>query len=259
MSEADVVVGFDVGNSWIKGAVRRGREWEPLLSVPTTPLDGVGARLRESLRGADPVLGRSVLCVVSSVCPPVNGALVESWKSAGGRAPVQFFGPDLPIPLPTIVREPSSVGADRLLCALGARELAGPPCIVVGVGTAITVDLVDREGRFAGGAIAPGLRLAVRVLHEGTACLPLVSPGLPKRVAGLDTVEAIRSGVYRFCRGGVHTLIELLSREEGAAEVPVVVTGGDAELLLPLRVDAPVRHVPDLIFVGMTAALSQQP
>ena len=136
---------------------------------------------------------------------------------------------------------------------------AGRPAVIVDVGTAITVDLVDREGRFAGGAIGPGLGLAARALHEGTACLPLVTPELPKRVAGLDTVEAIRSGVYRCCRGGVHSLVELLSREEGTAEVPVVVTGGDAELLLPLRVDAPVRHVPDLIFTGMTAALEQRP
>lgn len=257
MGESGLVVGFDVGNSWIKGAVRRGGgAWETVLRIPTAPLDNVGARLVQSLAGPSPVPGQCVRCAVSSVCPLVNAALVESWHSAGGAAAPEFFGGDLEIPIPTLVREPSRVGTDRLLCALGARELAGSPCIVVGVGTAITVDLVDADGRFAGGAIAPGLALAARALHEGTACLPLVEPKRPLRAAGLDTIEAIQSGTYEFCRGGVESLLESLGRQARAPEAPVLVTGGDADLLLPLRTDRAVRHVPDLVFAGMTAALA---
>jgi len=255
-TQAERVVAFDAGNSAVKCAVFAGGEWQVIVRVETRPLEGLSDRLRAALRAAGEAVPLAARCVVSSVCPAADRSLRDAWKGAGGAEEPRFFGRDIPIPMKTLVRRPERVGVDRLLCARGARELVGAPAIVVGVGTAITVDKVDRHGRFAGGAIAPGLQLAARSLHDGTACLPAVEVSRPERAVGLDTVEAMQSGIYSFCRGGISELIRLLRAGEGCEEAGVVVTGGDAELLLPLPVSGLVRYEPNLIFLGMSAALS---
>jgi len=249
------VVAFDVGNTCLKGAVLRGGRCEALFAIPTAPLESLGERLAESLTAcADSIPTGPRRWVASSVCPEADRVLAQDCLRRGVPGP-EMFGRDLPVPIPALVREPGRVGTDRLLCALGARAILGAPCIAVGAGTAITVDLVDAEGRFAGGAIAPGLRLSAWALHEGTSLLPLVEPSVPERAVGLDTVEAVRIGVHTFCRAGVAELVRLLSAEAGRGPVPVALTGGDATALLPLPANAQVRHVPELIFLGMAEAL----
>ncbi len=254
MGARQQIVGFDVGNTSTKAAVLSARGAEPVLSVPTEPVGTLAVRLGEGLRACGRVLPPGVRGVASSVCPEANGALQAFWRSSAPGGDLRIFGTDLAVPIPTLVREPDRVGTDRLLCALGARRAAGAPCVAVGAGTAITVDLVDAEGRFAGGAIAPGFALSAHALHEGTACLPLIEPSAPRGAVGLDTVEAIRSGIYQFCRAGVAALVERMGAQAGGP-IRVVVTGGDAPLLLPLEVAVPVLHVPELIFLGMAEAL----
>jgi type III pantothenate kinase len=153
------------------------------------------------------------------------------------------------------VREPEKVGVDRLLTALGARALRGAPCIVVSAGTAITADLVDAGGSFAGGAIAPGFHLAARALHEQTSLLPLVEPARPAEPAGRDTISAVQSGVYWSCAGGVLALIERFRLLPGCAGAAVVCTGSDASLLVPVLAEGDSCAEPDLLFKGIAASL----
>ena len=255
MGKVRSLLAFDVGNSSVKCALRGAEGWEVMFRIPTAPIQTLEDRLAPPVARAASELRSGALCVASSVCPEADGHLAASCNRAGLAETLRLFGRDVPVPIVTLVRDPSAVGTDRLLCALGALAQMGAPCVVVGVGTAVTVDLVDAEGRFAGGAIAPGPALAARALHEGTACLPLVEPDVPQRAAGLDTTEAIRAGIYWFCKAGVRALVERLAQETAGGSLPVAVTGGDAHLLLPLAVEGPVRHVPDLIFLGMEAAL----
>ena len=253
-----VLIAFDVGNSAVKCAAGGAGRWDLLFTIPTLPVDSLGERLAAALDDARLPDGPP-RWVASSVCPEADEALAADCRRRGVPGP-EMFGRELPIPITTLADEPERVGTDRLLCALGARELAGAPCIVVGAGTAITVDLVDAQGRFAGGAIAPGFSLSAQALHQGTASLPLVEPLAPERAVGADTTEAMRSGIDAFCRGGAAELVrrilaELPGRE--AEGLSLVVTGGQAERLLPLAgCELPARHVPDLIFVGMAAALA---
>ena len=257
---------FDVGNTALKCAIGREGGWEVVFRMPTRPVDTLAARLCEALGAAGEAIPQGERrWVVSSVCPEADAALAEDCRRRGVPGP-RVFGRGLPIPIPVLVRQPERVGTDRLLSALGAREMLGAPCIAVGAGTAITIDLVDADGRFAGGAIAPGFELAARILHQATACLPLVEPSRPSRPVGLDTEEAIRIGVDAFCRGGVAALVAGMRRQLGERGVRlrgVVVSGGAASRLLPLELHAggappEARHVPDLIFRGMAAALQRQ-
>jgi len=252
-------IAFDVGNSAVKCAVLCGEQWYLAARARTKPIQTLADRLRGTLAKALPALTAQTRCLVSSVCPPADGQIRELCEALAPPSGPQFFGRDIPIPMETLLKRPEMAGSDRLLCALGARRIAGAPCIVVGLGTAITVDRVDEKGRFAGGAIAPGLALAARSLHEGTACLPEVQPQRPPRATGTDTVEAIQSGIHWLCRGGVAEIIRQLRAEQSRKDTPVVVTGGDAEVLLPLPVTGQVQHEPNLIFIGMATALDMPP
>lgn len=189
----------------------------------------------------------------------------------GGQGRVSRFGRELIVPIPHTLTPPITVGQDRLLCALGAFTRSEQACVVVDAGTAITVDFVDGQGVFHGGAIAPGLRMMLRALHEGTAALPMVDlapprqpdatpdvapgagePGAEPTPFGKTTQEAIRVGVMASARGLVHHLVDKYA-EFYKAYPRVIATGGDAPLLFDN--DPIVERVePDLILIGMLSA-----
>jgi type III pantothenate kinase len=199
----------------------------------------------------------ALMIVTASVNNPVCDALERSLDDAG-QFKVQRLGRDLAIPIANTLDDDSTVGHDRLLAALGAFARSRQACIVIDAGTAVTVDFVDGEGTFHGGAIAPGLRMMRDSLHEHTAALPaaeispkhLHSAGEPP--FGKTTVEAINLGVTASVVGLTHLLIDRYA-EFYAAYPRVVATGGDAPMLF--EHDQLVEHiVPDLVLVGMLAA-----
>jgi type III pantothenate kinase len=246
------LVAFDVGNTSVKCASPVAGGWERIFRCPTLPLEGLAARMQDAGGKALPRAGSA--CAVASVCPGADEAVTAFCRGRGWEP--RFFRTDIPIPLPTRLAEPEKVGVDRLLLALGALDAFGAPCIVAGAGTAVTVDLVDAEGAFAGGAIMPGLGLTARALHVDAALLPLVPPAVPDAAVGTDTEAAIRSGVYWSCAGGVRALVERYRAEPGCADALLILTGTDAPLLLPALAVLGARHAPDLIFDGMAAALA---
>jgi type III pantothenate kinase len=134
-------------------------------------------------------------------------------------------------PMPMTYRTPETLGADRYCAALAARELHGAPVILVDCGTALTINVVDAQGRFAGGSIAPGIGTAFRMMHEGTAQLPLLRPDEEVPLIGRDTAESMRSGVLHLFRSGVAGMVEGIKKQTGH-HIPVVLTGGDASLLV---------------------------
>lgn len=249
------VLAFDVGNTSVKCALCVQGRWEQLCRAATVPVETLAERLAEAFPTDRVPSLRAARCVVCSVHPAANEGIESFWRSIGGRGAPELFGANLLIPMPARVREPEKVGADRLLLALGAREVVGAPCIIVSAGTAITVDLVDKDGMFAGGAIAPGFHLAARALHEQTALLPAVEPAMPDEPLGADTPGAVQSGIYWFCAGGVLALIDRFREASGAPNAPVVCTGSDARLLLPALAQVGAGHEPDLLFKGIGAAL----
>jgi type III pantothenate kinase len=135
---------------------------------------------------------------------------------------------------------PETVGADRLAQASAAWERTRGACVVVSLGTAITIDVVSRRGEFLGGLIAPGLRLMARALHEHTALLPEVEPARMASPVGRHTADAIRAGISFAAEGLIRSS---LSRSRGR----VFGTGGDARLFRDLFDVV----VPDLALEGV--------
>jgi type III pantothenate kinase len=127
--------------------------------------------------------------------------------------------------------KPHTVGADRLANALAARHSHGAPVVVVDFGTAVTFDVVNASGNYIGGIIAPGLAAMTSYLHEKTALLPEIKIREVAAVVGKSTEQAMLIGAVHGYRGLIRELIQKLKRELNCRRLPVVATGGYAELM----------------------------
>lgn len=166
----------------------------------------------------------SVVPAVSQALGLALGHLVDS---------VLTVGPGVKTGMPMSVDNPREVGADRVATAVAAKQFYGHPVIVIGFGTAITVDVVGTDGAFVGGAIASGIEVALDALVDSTAALRRVALTPPAHVIGRNTVEAIQSGMVYGFAGLVDGLVERALEELGA-EAVLVATGSGAPTLVPL-------------------------
>lgn len=186
--------------------------------------------------------------VISSVVPAWSmGALRVLRKLEVG--PVIEVGPAVSLPFDLLVESPEKLGADRIAAAAGVAAAGEREAVIVDAGTAVTVDVLSREG-FRGGAIFPGPGLLARSLHEGTAALPLVDSSRPEvRLPGRNTKEAIASGIRWGLVGAVRELVSR-SREALSGSASVWLTGGGAAAFEE-HLGVKVKREPDLVFIGM--------
>jgi type III pantothenate kinase len=126
---------------------------------------------------------------------------------------------------------PETIGPDRLANAAAVHVHYGAPAVVIDFGTAVTFDVVDRRGKYVGGIIAPGLAAMTEYLHEKTALLPKIKICEIDRVIGKNTEEAMRIGAVQGYRGLIRELLKELRRTLACPRLPVVATGGYAELI----------------------------
>ena len=155
------------------------------------------------------------------------------------------------------VDNPAEVGADRLVNALAAHERYRGPLVVVDFGTATTFDVVEADGAYVGGVIAPGINLSIEALHQAAARLPRIGIGRPQAVIGRSTVPAMQSGIY----WGYVGLIEgLVARIKGEFDRPlkVVATGGLAPLFSE-GTSVMERIDPDLTLHGLRLLAQRNP
>ncbi|HUS92247.1 MAG TPA: type III pantothenate kinase [Phycisphaerae bacterium] len=250
VNEVPGVLACDVGNSAVHFAQVKGDEVGAVQAVRVGELAQLGQRLLELWQQVSPP--RKL--VASSVNPAALKALEAAAAEALGED-VLVIPRDLPVPIQTDLRDPQSVGVDRLCAAVAAYDRLGTACVVADFGTAITVDCVSDEGVFLGGAILPGLSMSADCLHERTAQLPRVAPAQPEGVFGRDTREAILAGILAAARGALRELVEAYATALGRWPL-VIATGGDAELVCRHCADDDLVQaiVPDLAIRGVAMA-----
>jgi type III pantothenate kinase len=160
------------------------------------------------------------------------------------------------VPLAIRVDEPARVGIDRLLAAVAVDRLRHREraAIVVDLGTAITVDLVEPDGAFAGGAILPGIATSARALAEQTDALPQVHLEFldhPPAALGKSTVPAIESGIYWGAIGAIRELVSQLSAPFQTRPDLFITGGASGQVADLLKSHGTVRHVPNLVLSGI--------
>jgi type III pantothenate kinase len=206
----------DIGNSRAKCAIFRDREL-----VESFTADQLTVPQLEDLKARYPSLDKAIISTVASVSPD----LVSYFKST---FPTFIdFTHQTRVPLLNKYQTPATLGLDRLAAAVGAHELfPSRDLLVIDAGTAVTFDLVEGNGTFAGGNISPGLRSRFRALHEFTAKLPLVEASGEVPVIGQTTEEAIVAGVVNGMVFEMDGMID--SMKIRLPEIHTILTGGDA-------------------------------
>lgn len=148
-------------------------------------------------------------------------AVVVSPKSAG-----HLIGIDSEV-------EFGELGADRVADAVAVKYLYGAPAVVVDLGTATNIEVLDKDGKFVGGVIAPGVESSMRSLFSRAALLPAVELEDPGVAIGRNTTEAIKVGVVYGEAARIDGLVERIEEQLGY-EVTVVATGGLAYRIAPM-------------------------
>ncbi|HUJ58123.1 MAG TPA: type III pantothenate kinase, partial [Kofleriaceae bacterium] len=153
--------------------------------------------------------------IISSVVPPAVFGLQRFFKQhCGGAALV--VGPGIKTGMPILYENPKEVGADRIVNAVAAYSQFKCGCIVVDFGTATTFDVVDRQGDYCGGVIAPGINLSLRALHMAAAKLPSVRIERTAKVVGTSTIACMQSGIFWGYVGLVEGIVRRIRAEYGA-------------------------------------------
>ena len=167
--------------------------------------------------------------VIASVVPEVNFNLVTLCRKYCKTEPIVIGEKGVEIGTRALVERPEEVGADRLVNTVAAHDRYKGPLTVVDFGTATTFDVVDAEGNYCGGVIAPGINLSLTALHMAAAKLPSVRISRTEKVIGKDTVSCMQSGIYWGYVGLVEGLVGRINAEFGAS-MRTIATGGLAPL-----------------------------
>lgn len=134
-----------------------------------------------------------------------------------------------PIPVTNMYKTPETLGRDRLAAVIGAYKEHNTACLVIDAGTCMTYDFVDREGRYHGGNIAPGIHMRIEAMHHFTQKLPSVSMEKNKNLLGKTTEEALQNGAVYGTILEIEAFIERIRKKH--SRINIILTGGDAEFL----------------------------
>ena len=169
--------------------------------------------------------------IISSVVPPLTNEIREAVKKVTGITPLNVE-PGIKTGVRIRIDDPKTLGADLLVGAVAAVNLYGAPAIIIDMGTATTVTVVDKNSDFIGGVVMPGVALSLNALSAGTSKLPKINLTAPKKVVCTTTEECMSAGMVYGQASMLDGLIEKMEKELGYS-CKVIATGGLARLIIP--------------------------
>ena len=188
--------------------------------------------------------------IIASVVPQVLNSMQTSIKKLTGKTPL-VVGPGLKTGLNIAIENPSQAGADLVVGCVAALREHKAPLIIVDMGTATTMIVVDKNSTMIGGCIMPGVKISMDALTDRTALLPGLQLDQPKRAIGRNTIDCMRSGLMMGAACTIDGMIDRMEEELGYPTT-VIATGGIAKFVLPM-----CRHEiiydKDLLVKGLAA------
>ena len=188
--------------------------------------------------------------IIASVVPQVLNSFQTAVKKLTGKAAL-VVGPGLKTGLNILLENPSQTGADLVVGCVAALREHKPPMIVVDMGTATTMVVLDKNGALIGGCICPGVKISMDALTERTALLPGLQLDQPKKAIGRNTIDCMRSGIMMGNACMLDGMVQRMEEELGA-KATVVVTGGIAKFVIPMC-RTPMIYDKDLLVKGLAA------
>ena len=233
---------IDLGNSRLKWAL-----WSPErlhVAVPIEPVNGTYTELQPLIAAASVTHGARICSTAGAVADALYWQLAKILAQ-----PLQvFISPASGLGVVNGYAQPERLGSDRYLAMAAARACTHGAYLVADAGTALTLDLVDAQGRHQGGQIIPGPALMRDSLHRGTAAVRSETQAQVQCFAR-STTDAVWSGAIFTCAAAIDVSLRLAAKQLDAP-VSLLLCGGAAPLLLP-HLESPARHCPDLVLQGL--------
>lgn len=189
---------------------------------------------------------------ISSVVPEINDYIAQSIKEVTGVTPHIFSLSDALRVISIDIEAPAGLGKDRLADAVGAAAFHGVPAIIVDMGTATTVGVVDKDKCFIGGMIIPGVKTSLKALSRKASQLPMINIEKPANIIGRNTQECMQSGILYGNAAMVDGIIDRI-RPSLEGEVRIIATGGLARQIIPFCHN-PITIDDNLLFKGIFVA-----
>ena len=186
--------------------------------------------------------------IISSVVPQVLNSVRTAIMKLTGKNPL-VVGPGLKTGLNIKIDNPAQTGADLVVGCVAALREHQAPLIVIDMGTATTMIVLDEDGAFIGGSISPGVKISLDALTERTALLPGLQLDQPKKAIGRNTIDCMRSGIMLGAACMLDGMVERMEAELGK-KTTVVITGGIAKFIAPLC-RTPMIYDKDLLIKGL--------
>lgn len=227
-----MLLAIDIGNTNIVLGLYQGKKlithWRLATQAERTA-DEYGVILTQLVEHGGFRCEQISAIAVSCVVPPMLTTAQELAARFFDREPL-IVGPGIKTGMPILYENPKDVGADRIVNGIAAYDKYRDACIVVDFGTATTIDLISPKGEYVGGAIAPGLSIALEALVQRASKLPRIEIVKPKEAVGRNTVNSIQAGIFYGYVGLVDGLVKRIQKEQNL-RVKVVATGGLAPLV----------------------------
>ncbi|UCD38283.1 MAG: type III pantothenate kinase [Fidelibacterota bacterium] len=253
-----MLLAMDVGNSNVVLALFKDEEllesWR-LHTNNTHTGDDWWIAVKHLAKDAGVDIGSVNGIIISSVVPVVGRALIQMCERYLQIRPMRVNA-HLPLDLGLDVKDPDSVGADRICNVVAGRTLYGVPGIIVDLGTATTFDVVNESGHFIGGSIAPGMEASARRLFSGAALLSAVDLKVPGTAIGRDTETNLQAGIVYGVVDQIDGMITRIREETGWQDIKIVLTGGLGGLISD-ELRTSVTYDPDLTVKGLRLIYQQ--
>lgn len=227
-----MLLAIDTGNTNTLFAIHDGQDWIVewrIATASTRTADEYAVWFNQLLEMQGLRMSQITDVIIASVVPQSLFNMRNLARRHMNVEPIIIGEAGVELGIEARIDNPSEVGADRLVNVVGALTRYKAPIIIVDSGTATTFDIVDEDGNFAGGIIAPGINLSLKALHEAAARLPRIAIKKPEKVVGTNTVSAMQSGIFWGYIGLIDGLIRRI-KDEHNIDYTVIGTGGIASL-----------------------------
>ena len=225
-----MILAIDVGNKDIVlGTIEEGNIGS-IVSIHTEVNDTAaeyGIKIRQLMDYYGIDLQKTEGAIICSVVPQVTAALRSAIRHLTGTECL-VVGPGMKTGMNVRIDDPATLAGDLVVGSVAAIAYYGVPAIVLNMGTATTMTVVDRKGIYCGGSIIPGIELGLQALSAGTSLLPDIAIAAPRKVIGTNTVDAMRSGVVYAAASMIDGMIDRMEEELGY-QCRVIATGKLAE------------------------------
>lgn len=169
--------------------------------------------------------------IISSVVPSLVNIVKNAIEKILGLTPLTV-GPGLKTGLNILIDNPKELGSDLVVDAVAAIKEYGAPLIIIDVGTATTISVIDEKKNYIGGVILPGIKVSLDSLVSRTAQLPRISMEPPKNIIGKNTIECMKSGIIYGNASCIDGMLDKIQSETGFSAT-IVATGGLARVIVP--------------------------